>query len=222
VAFATRVFRCAEKQHRRSEGSFTNAVVLFNCTFPLYPERVGVPLSDSSGTPRVGGLHALWQDTPESLHPGSSAGSVEVEIQGSQTNAREANRDTPNAVEHVTTMVRTGRQMKQVGLPEVFQEAERRELDKAWARFFYEANIPFVVSKNKAFKETVKRTAEFRRGIYVPPSYHDLRRKFLVQAKESCKHTCRLKGSKAFVSLEQPWLSTDGAQLLIVPSSMQC
>jgi hypothetical protein len=82
VAFATRVFRCAEKQHRRSEGSFTNAVVLFNCTFPLYPERVGVPLSDSSGTPRVGGLHALWQDTPESLHPGSSAGSVEVEIQG--------------------------------------------------------------------------------------------------------------------------------------------
>jgi hypothetical protein len=28
-------------------------------SFPLYPERVGVALSDSSGTPRVGGLHAL-------------------------------------------------------------------------------------------------------------------------------------------------------------------
>jgi hypothetical protein len=28
--------------------------------FPLYPERVGVALSDSSGTPRVGGLHVLW------------------------------------------------------------------------------------------------------------------------------------------------------------------
>jgi hypothetical protein len=28
-------------------------------TFPLYPERVGVVLSDSSGTPRVGGLHTL-------------------------------------------------------------------------------------------------------------------------------------------------------------------
>jgi hypothetical protein len=41
--------------------------------------------------------------------------------------------------------------MRQVGLPEVFQEAKRQELDKAWARFFYEANIPFVVSKNKAF-----------------------------------------------------------------------
>jgi hypothetical protein len=67
---------------------------------------------------------------------------------------------------------------------EVFHEVERRELDKAWARFFYEANISFVVSKNKAFKEAVKRTAEFRGGIYVPPYYHDLRWKFLVQAKE--------------------------------------
>jgi hypothetical protein len=73
--------------------------------------------------------------------------------------------------------------MRQVGLAEVFQEAERRELDKAWARFFYKANIPFVVSKNKTFKEAVKRTAKFRGGIYVPP-YHDLRQKFLVQAKE--------------------------------------
>jgi hypothetical protein len=89
-------------------------------TFPLYPERVGIALSDSSGTPRVGGLHALWQGTPESLHPSSSGGSVQVEIQGSQTNAREANRDTPNAAEHVTTMVRAGRHMKQVGLPKVF------------------------------------------------------------------------------------------------------
>jgi hypothetical protein len=71
-----------------------------------------------------------------------------------------------------------------VGLPEVFQEVERRELDKARARFFNEANIPFVVSKNKAFKDTVKRTAEFHGGIYVPPSYHDLQWKFLVQANE--------------------------------------
>jgi hypothetical protein len=99
-------------------------------------------------------------------------------------NAWETNRDTPNPAEHVTAMVRAGRQMRQVGLPKVFQEVERRELDKAWARFFYEANISFVVSKNKAFKEAVKRTAKFCEGIYVPLSYHDLRRKFLVQAKE--------------------------------------
>ena len=93
-------------------------------TFSLYPERVGVALSDSSGTPRVGGLHALWQGTPESLRPGSSGGSVQVEIQGSQTNAQEANHDTPNATEHVTAMLRAGRQMRQLGLLEVFQETE--------------------------------------------------------------------------------------------------
>jgi hypothetical protein len=81
-------------------------------TFPLYPERVGVALSDSSNTPRMRGLHALRQGTSESLHPGSSGGSVQVEIQGSQMNAWEANRDTPNAMEHVTTMVRVGRQMR--------------------------------------------------------------------------------------------------------------
>jgi hypothetical protein len=89
-------------------------------TFPLYPKRVEVALSDSSGTPRVGGLHALLQDTSESLGPGSSDGSVYIEIQGSQTNAQEANRDTPNLVEHVTAMVRVGRQMRQAGLSEVF------------------------------------------------------------------------------------------------------
>jgi hypothetical protein len=83
--------------------------------------------------------------------------------------------------------------MRQVGLPEVFQEAERWELDKAWARFFYEANIPFVVSKNKTFKEVVKRTVEFCGGIYVPPSYHDLWRKFLVQAKEELQAHLQVK-----------------------------
>jgi hypothetical protein len=51
--------------------------------FLLYPERVGVTLSNSSGAPRVGGLHTLRQSTPESLDPGSSGGSVQVEIQGS-------------------------------------------------------------------------------------------------------------------------------------------
>jgi hypothetical protein len=59
--------------------------------FPLYLGGVGVALSDSSSIPRVGGLHALRQSTPESLDPGLSSGSVQFEIQGSQTNAREAN-----------------------------------------------------------------------------------------------------------------------------------
>jgi hypothetical protein len=84
---------------------------LFNkCSgiFPLYPEKIGIALLDSSGTPRVGGLHALRQSIPKSLGWGSSGGLVQVEIQGSQINAWEANRDTPNAVEHVTAMVIAG------------------------------------------------------------------------------------------------------------------
>ena len=116
----------------------------------------------------------MWQGTPKSLDPCSSGGLVQVEIQGSQTNAQETNHDTSNAAKYVTTILRAGQQMRQVGLPKVFHEAERWELHKAWLRFFYEANIPFIVSKNKAFKEAVKRTIEFRGGIYVPPSYHDL------------------------------------------------
>jgi hypothetical protein len=132
MGFATRVFRCAEKQHWRSEGSSTNAVVLFPCT----QKELEYPYLTQAALLEWGGLHALRQGTPESLHPGSSGGSVQVEIQGSQTNAREANRDTPNVTEHVTATVRARRQMRQVGLPNVFQEAERRELDKAWARLF--------------------------------------------------------------------------------------
>jgi hypothetical protein len=116
----------------------------------IYLGGVGVDLSDSSGTPRVGGLHVLWQSTSQSLHLGSSGGSVQDEIQGSQTNSREANRDTLNAVERVTAIVKAGRQIRQAGLSKVFHEAERWELDKIWVRFFYEANIPFIVSKNKA------------------------------------------------------------------------
>ena len=87
-------------------------------------------------------------------------------------------------MEHIIAIVIAGQQMRQVGLSKVFHEAERWELDKAWARFFYKAKISFIVSKSKAFKEAVKRTTEFCGGIYVPPSYHDLRGKFLVQAKE--------------------------------------
>jgi hypothetical protein len=87
-------------------------------TFPLYPERVEVPLTDSSGTPRVGGLHALQQGTPESLHPGSSAGSVQVE-----TGTRQS-----------------------------------------MGEVFYEANISFVVLKNKAFKRSSEEDSRISRG----------------------------------------------------------
>jgi hypothetical protein len=58
--------------------------------------------------------------------------------------------------------------LKQARIFKVFQEAERRELDKIWAKFFYKAYIPFIVSKTKAFKEAMRRTANFHQP-YGPP-----------------------------------------------------
>jgi hypothetical protein len=43
----------------------------------------------------------------------------------------------------------------------------------------------------------VKRIAEFRGGIYIPPSYHDLQRKFLVQAKEELQAYLQVKTIKS-------------------------
>ena len=55
-----------------------------------------------------------------------------------------------------------------------FQSTNKRNLNSLWARFFYEANIPFSVARHPTFKEAVKRTSEFGHS-YSPPAYHDLR-----------------------------------------------
>ena len=67
-------------------------------------------------------------------------------------------------------------------ISEGFQEVERRELDKMWAAFIYKANVPFSVARNATFKEAVMKTAAFKKP-YLPPSYHDVRTRLLVQAK---------------------------------------
>jgi transposase InsO family protein len=45
--------------------------------------------------------------------------------------------------------------------------------------------------------QTVKRTAKFCGRVYVPPSYHDLYRKFLVQAKEGLQAHLQVKTIKS-------------------------
>ena len=72
--------------------------------------------------------------------------------------------------------------MRQSLISDGFHEVQRRELDKAWAKFFYDANVPFAVAKNATFKEVVMKTAAFKKP-YVPPSYHDIRTMLLVQAR---------------------------------------
>ena len=72
--------------------------------------------------------------------------------------------------------------MRQSLISDGFHEVQRRELDKAWANFFYDANMPFAIAKNAAFKEAVMKTAAFKKP-YVPSSYHDIRTTLLVQAR---------------------------------------
>jgi hypothetical protein len=55
-----------------------------------------------------------------------------------------------------------------VGISEGFREAQRRELDKLWANFFYKANIPFIVLKNKSFREAMRKAVDFRQPYGLP------------------------------------------------------
>ena len=71
---------------------------------------------------------------------------------------------------------------RQSTLREGFDETQRRECDKAWATFFYEANIPFNVARSASFKDAVLKTSNMKRS-YTPPSYHELRTRLLSQAR---------------------------------------
>jgi hypothetical protein len=61
----------------------------------------------------------------------------------------------------VSIVVTTELPLRQAGISKVFQEAERPELDKIRAKFFYKVIIPFIISKNKGFREAVRRTVDF-------------------------------------------------------------
>ena len=94
----------------------------------------------------------------------------------------EGNQNTGTSGERETPRASSSRLQRQSTLVDGFEEATRRKLNEVWANFFYAANIPFAVARNPAFKEAVKRTAEYNKA-YNPPSYHDLRHKLLDQAK---------------------------------------
>ena len=86
------------------------------------------------------------------------------------------------STEQETPRASSSRLHRQSTLVDGFEAANKRNLNAVWARFFYEANIPFSVARSASFKEAVKRTSEFGRS-YTPPSYHDLRHKLLEDAK---------------------------------------
>jgi hypothetical protein len=78
--------------------------------------------------------------------------------------------------------------LQQSTIPVLHAEDQQRKCDMAWAEFFYSANIPFAATRSANFKKAVKMTSEMRTS-YIPPSYHDTRKKLLNETK----HKIRLK-----------------------------
>jgi hypothetical protein len=104
-------------------------------------------------------------------------------------------------VECLSTIITLEQPLKEAKISKDFQEAKKRELNRIWAKLFYEVNIPFIVSKNKAPKEAMRKTADFR-WSYGLPSYHDLCKKFLVQTKEELQAHLQVKMVKSVCKFE--------------------
>jgi hypothetical protein len=56
----------------------------------------------------------------------------------------------------------------------------------AWVEFFYSANIPFAAARSASFKKAAKMISEMR-SSYLPPSYHDIRKRLLNETKHKLK-----------------------------------
>ena len=75
------------------------------------------------------------------------------------------------------------RSMRQLSVQEGMNASNKQVLDKKWAKFFYEANIPFNVVRHPAFLDAVKSTSESR-VVYKPPAYNAIRTKLLKSTKD--------------------------------------
>lgn len=71
---------------------------------------------------------------------------------------------------------------RQRSMEDAMAFATRQSLDKKWASFFYEANIPFNVVRHPAFVSAVQETAKSGL-VYQPPSYNAMRTT-LIEAKK--------------------------------------
>jgi Protein of unknown function (DUF 659)/hAT family C-terminal dimerisation region len=147
-----------------------------------YPRHNGELFSEHCTTSTLKNVSISEHSTPKSTGGDSCVGSTQVPPVILPTTMVEPTPTFSPVTEHESIGGTFPRLMRQSVISEGFHEVERRELDKVWAKFFYEANVPFAVARNIAFKEAVMKTATFKRP-YVPPSYHDIRTRLLVQAK---------------------------------------
>jgi hypothetical protein len=78
----------------------------------------------------------------------------------------------------------------------------------AWAEFFYSANIPFAAAWSVSFKKAVKMISEMR-SSYLPPSYHDIRKRLLNETKHKIKAQIAER-TKMFIRTYGAMLAEDG------------
>ena len=147
-----------------------------------YPKHNGELHSEHCSNPILGDMPPFKQSPPKSNGGNSCIGSTQAPLLISPTPIAKPVPRFRHSSEDGSVGGTIPTMMRQSLISNGFHEVQRRELDKAWAKFFYDANVPFAVAKNATFKEAVMKTAAFKKP-YVPPSYHDIRTTLLVQAR---------------------------------------
>jgi hypothetical protein len=102
----------------------------------------------------------------------------------------------------------SARSLQQSTIPVLHAKDQRRKCDMAWAEFFYSANIPFAAARSVSFKKAVKMTSEMR-SSYLPPSYHDIRKRLLNETKHKIKAQIAER-TKMFIRTYGATLAGDG------------
>jgi hypothetical protein len=98
--------------------------------------------------------------------------------------------------------------LQQSTIPVLHAADQRHKCDMAWAEFFYSANIPFAAARSVSFKKAVKMTSEMR-SSYLPPSYHDIRKRLLNETKHKIKAQIAER-TKMFIRTYGATLAGDG------------
>jgi hypothetical protein len=100
----------------------------------------------------------------------------------------------------------SARSLQQSTISVLHAEEQRRKCDKV--EFFYSANIPFAAARSASFKKAVKMTSEMRTS-YLPPSYHDIRKRLLNEIKHKIKAQI-VERTKMFIRTYGATLARDG------------
>jgi hypothetical protein len=149
-----------------------------------------------------GGVAPIPLEPAESQHLQGSVESEEPTCQGSQSSTIHAScgasqnlaaacgpiRNSSGTASQLqpSTRLSSARSLQQSTIPVLHAKDQRRKCDMAWVEFFYSANIPFAAARSASFKKAAKMISEMR-SSYLPPSYHDIRKRLLNETKHKLK-----------------------------------